>query len=56
MINFNTPTYFFAHKTRCKYFFGIIDFLKKLIDFFDIPNFSNFNSIFAISTISSFLS
>ena len=45
---------FFAHKARCKYFFGIIDFLEILIEFFDIPNLFNFNSIFAISTISTF--
>ena len=39
--------------TRCKYFFGIFDFLKKLIDIFDTPSLFNFNSIFAFSTISS---
>ena len=25
-------------ETRCNYFFGIIDFSKKLISFFDIPD------------------
>ena len=56
MINFNTSTYcnVLACKTRCKCFFGIIDFFKKLIDCFDAPNLCNFNSIFSVSTISSF--
>ena len=58
MINFNTKTYcnFLACKTRCKCFFGIIDFLKQSIVSFDIPNPSNFVSIFATSAISSFFS
>ena len=30
----------FACKTKCKYFFGIINFLKLSIDSFDIPDFS----------------
>ena len=61
-MNFNNYTYcnilviFFACKTKCKYFFGIISFLNLSIDFFYIPGLSNFNSIFAISTISSYFS
>ena len=46
--------YFFVCKARCKCFLGITDFLKKLIDFFGTLNLFNFNSIFAISTVSSF--
>ena len=46
------PFYFFACKTRRKCSFGIIDFSEKLIDFFDTLNLFNFNSIFAVSSIS----
>ena len=35
--------FFFASKTRCKYFFGIKDFLKKSID---APDPFNFNYVF----------
>ena len=56
MINLNNKLCFFTCKTRCKCFFGIIDFSKNLIDFFDIPNLFSFNSNFAVSTISSFFS
>ena len=45
-----------AYRTKCEYFFGIISFFKFSIDSFDIPNLSNFNSIFATSTISSYFS
>ena len=47
---------FFACKTRCKYFFGMISFLSLSIDIFDIPDLSNVNSTFANSTISSYFS
>ena len=50
----NYTLYFFVCKARCKYFFGMIDFNKKIINFFDTLNLSNFNSIPAISTVSSF--
>ena len=38
-----------SSETRYEYFFGIIDFLKKLISSFDIPDFINSNSILAIA-------
>ena len=47
--------YFFScsSETRCKYFFGMIDFLKKLISSFDIPDLISSSSILAIAAISS---
>ena len=47
--------YFFScsSETRCKYFFRMIDFLKKLISSFDIPDLISSNSILATAAISS---
>ena len=41
-----------SSETRCKYFFGIIDFFKKLISSFDIPDLISSNSILAMTAIS----
>ena len=47
--------YFFScsSETRCKYFFGIIDVLTKLMSTFDIPDLISSNSILTIAAISS---
>ena len=42
-----------SSKTRCKYFLEIIDFLKKLISFFDISDLISSSSLLAIAAISS---
>ena len=46
--------YFFncSSEIRCKHLFEIINFLKKIINFFDIPDLINSNSILAIVAIS----
>ena len=42
-----------SSETKCKYLFGIIDFLKALISFYDIPDLISFCSISEIAAASS---
>ena len=47
--------YFFncSSETRCKYFFGMMHFFKKLISSFYVSDFISFCSILVIAAISS---
>ena len=42
-----------SSETRCKYFFEIVNFFKKIISSFDIPDLNSFCSISAIPAASS---